>query len=79
MTPMMLNSLHVPLVHNNNDLLSFTVVNVGKQVLISLVNENLFNSREKDVKVLNVPIDQMLIETLLSESSGPSLSNLLPV
>ena len=79
MAPVMLNSFHMPLVYNNNDFLSFTVVDVGKQILISFVNENLFNSREKDVKVLNVPVDQMLIEAFLSESSGSSLSYLLPV
>lgn len=55
-SPLMLYSFHMPLVHNNNDFLFLAFVNCFEKILVSLVNENTFVSWEENVHVLDIPI-----------------------
>jgi hypothetical protein len=57
MAPEVLNTLHVPLVHNGYDFLTLTLINVFEEVFISLIYEDFLQAREENIKVLNVPID----------------------
>jgi hypothetical protein len=40
--PFVFNSLHMPLVHYNNNFISLTFVYLFEKVLVSLINENAF-------------------------------------
>ena len=77
--PVMLDSLQVPLVDDNDDLISLALVNLSEEVLITLVNEDLLQLGEEDASSLNVPVDKVLIEALLCECLRVSLMNLLSV
>jgi hypothetical protein len=70
MSPLMLNAFHVPLVDNHNDSLSFALVDRLEEVLVTLVDEDLFQSWEENGNILDVPVDQMRIDTLLGELGG---------
>lgn len=69
----------MPLVNYGNNFLALTAINVGEEIFISLVNEDMLHSWEEYICCLNVPVDQVLIKAFLSESFGTSLLNLLNV
>lgn len=62
----MLDSLHVPLVDNNNYFLTICLVDLPEEILISLVNHYLFNLGEEDVGRLDVPVHFIGVEHFLS-------------
>ena len=64
MGPVMLDSFHVPLIHNHDDFLFGASVNSSKQIFITLVYECPLKVGEEDVSTLNVPVDHVLIQTL---------------
>ena len=74
---MVLNTLEMPLVDEDDDLLSGALINLSEEILITLVNKNFLQSGEEDLCALNVPVDQVLIKALLCEGLWVSLSNLL--
>ncbi len=76
---MVFNAFHVPLVDHNHDLLGVTVVDVGEEVFIPLVHEDLLQTREENVHALDIPVDERLIEALFGKGSRTSLSNLLVI
>ena len=67
MSPVVLNTLHVPLVDNNNDLLLGALIDSLEQIVVSHVDEHSLPSGEEDIKVLHVPVDHVRVEALLSE------------
>lgn len=77
--PVVLNTLDVPLVNKDDDLLSGILVNQSEKILIALVNEYFLQSWEEDLCTLNVPVDKMLVKALLSKCLGVGLSYLLAV
>lgn len=77
--PVVLDTLHVPLVDYCDYALALAVVDVLEEVLVTLVHEDLLHSGEEDICGLNIPVDQMLISAFLSEGSWACLSNLLSV
>jgi hypothetical protein len=77
--PVMLNAFHVPLVHKHNDLLIGRLIYLLEDVFISLINEYLLDLGEEDVCGLDVPVDQVLVQALLSECLGTRHSQLLSV
>jgi len=46
-SPVMLDSFHVPLIHNDNNLFTLSIVNLSEQVLVSLINNDLFHLGEE--------------------------------
>jgi hypothetical protein len=55
--PVMLDTLKMPLVDQDNDLLSLALVNLSEEVLVTLVYEDFLHFWEENVGALNVPID----------------------
>ena len=45
----MLNSLHVPLVYDDNHILTCGIVDLTEQVFIFFINKDFFELREEDV------------------------------
>ena len=76
---MMLNSLHVPLVHNNNHILALSLINLTEQFFIFLVNKDLLELGEEDVCRLDEPVHQRGVEAFLSKGTAGNDSKLLPV
>ncbi len=68
--PVVLNTLDMPLVHKDNDLLCLALIDLLEKILIALVNENLLQSGEEDGRALNIPVDEVLIEALLGKCLG---------
>ena len=65
MGPLMLNSLHMPLIYNNDDFLLRALINCLEKILVTLVNENLLESWEENIHTLDVPIQKMRVNTSL--------------
>lgn len=63
----MLNTLHMPLVHNHHNLLVIASINGSEKIVISLINENLLESWEEDVHTLDIPVKEIRIHALLSK------------
>jgi hypothetical protein len=61
MAPLVLDTFHMPLVDQNYNFLSLSLVNLGKQFIVFLVNKNLLKFREENVGTLNVPIQVVLV------------------
>jgi len=76
---MVLNAFQVPLVHEHDNFLGRALINLGEQVLVTLVHEDFLKSGEEDLGSLSVPVNQMLIEALLGEGLRIALRNLLTV
>ena len=55
-SPVVLDTLHVPLVDEDNDFLLWAFINFLEKLIISLVNENALEFGEEDSKGLNVPV-----------------------
>ena len=67
MRPLMLDTLHVPLVDDYHYFLLRTLVNSLEQILITLVDEDLFESWEVNVQILDVPVDHVWVHAFLGE------------
>lgn len=65
MSPMMLDTLHVPLINDNDNLLSLSLVDLLEKILISLVNHYLLDLGEEDVRRLDHPVHFVRVEHLL--------------
>ena len=65
--PVVLNAFHVPLVHNHHHFLALGLVNLSKQVLVALVDHDLFDFGEEGVCRLDEPVHVCSVQTLLSE------------
>ena len=76
---MVLDTLDMPLVDEDNDLLALGLVDGLEDVLIALVNEDLLDLREEDVARSNVPVDKMLVKAFLGEGLRVSLMDFLAV
>lgn len=61
----MLDAFHMPLVDNDHNLFLWALVDGLEEILVTFINENLFDSWEEDVNILNVPIDHVGIDALL--------------
>ena len=64
MSPVVLNTFHVPLVDNDYDFLLWTLIDSCKEVLIFLIDKYSLEFWEEDIHRLNVPIHQVLITAL---------------
>ena len=62
----MLNSFHVPLVDQDDNLLLWAGINCSEQIFVTLVDEDSLEVGEENVSTLDVPVDHVLIEALLS-------------
>lgn len=76
MAPVVLDTFHVPLVNNNDDLFAFALINVSEEIFISLINENFLESWEEDIHALDVPVDEVLIKAFFCEVLWASLVDL---
>ena len=56
MSPVMLNALHVPLVDQNDNLLSIALVNHFEEIIITFINKYLLHLGEVEVARLDVPV-----------------------
>ena len=62
----MLNSFHVPLIDDHNDLLFGALVNGFEEIIVSLVNKCSLELREVCLKRLDEPVDGEGVKRLLS-------------
>jgi hypothetical protein len=65
---MVLDTLHMPLVNNNNDFLAFGIVDFFKKLLVLLVNTDSLPLGEESRHSLNIPVDEVLVHALFGES-----------
>jgi hypothetical protein len=63
MSPIMLNTFHVPLVDYYDNFFFFTIVNFFKKIFISLINKYSFELIEKYIHWLNIPINLVSVQT----------------
>jgi len=75
-TPLVLNSLHVPLVDQHDDLVSLSAVNLLKQFVVTFINEYFFEFGEEDVCRLDEPVQLVLVQALFGESSRTNKAKL---
>ena len=66
----MLNSFHMPLVDQDDNLLFWAGINCPEQIFVTLVDEDSLEVGEEDVSALNIPVDHVLIKTLFSILAG---------
>jgi hypothetical protein len=78
-TPVMLNTFQMPLIHYYYYFLSFALIDWSEDVLVSLIDEYFLHSREENVCASNVPVDQMLIQAFFCECLRACLMNLLSI
>lgn len=69
-SPFVFNTLHVPLVDDNDDSFLIALVNLLEELLVSLINENALKLREVDIQRLNVPVHQVWVQTFLCKLTG---------
>ena len=79
MSPVMLDTFHMPLVYDNDDLFTLGLINFAEEGLILLIDQDLFDFGEEHVSRLDVPIHVAGIETFLRESSGANHLKFLPI
>lgn len=65
--PLVLDALHVPLVDHGHNALLRAAVDVLEEILVSLVDEDALVLWEVDVESLDVPVNQVGVQTLLGE------------
>ena len=65
--PVVLNALQVPLVHDDDDLVALGAVNLFKELLVLLVDEDLLELGEVGGRSCYIPVHQVLIHALFSE------------
>jgi hypothetical protein len=79
MAPVVLDTFKMPLINQDNDLVALSTVYLLVEILIPLVNKDLLQSREEDLRALNVPVDEVLVEALFGEGLGACVGDLLAV
>lgn len=57
----------MPLIHEYNNLLTFGLIYLCKEVFVSLVDKDLFEFGEENVSGLDEPVDGMRVKALLGE------------
>ena len=67
MRPVVLNAFHVPLVDDDDNFLLWALVDGLEEVIITLVDDNTFDSREEDIERLDEPVDRVRVDALLGE------------
>ena len=72
-SPVVLNSLHMPLVDDNDYLLFRAFVDCCEQVIIPLVNKDLLETWEEDGHGLDEPVHKVRISALLSKLTSLSV------
>lgn len=75
--PVVLDTLHVPLVDNHDHTLLRALVNGLKQVVVAEIDKDALEVREIDSHILNKPVDQIGVQTLLGELRGFALLHAL--
>lgn len=65
-SPMVLDTFHVPLVDDNDYFLTICLVDLSEEILVSLVNHYLFKLGEEDVGRLDVPVHFIGVQDFLS-------------
>lgn len=79
--PVVLNSFHVPLVDNEDNLVTLFVVHnsvdVAEKFFVLLVNHHFLCFWEEDVTCLNEPVHLVGVEALLTEGSRADHSKFL--
>jgi hypothetical protein len=73
--PVVLNSFHVPLVDNDNNFFLRCGIDMFEKIFISFVDEYSFQLWEVNIKILNVPVDLVLIETFFRKLRWSSILN----
>lgn len=69
-SPVVFDSFHVHLVDHNHNLVALSVLNLGEEVFVTLVNEDLFEFREENIAALDEPVHVVSIHTFLREGGG---------
>jgi len=75
----MLDPLQMPLVHQHHYLLMLTPLDCLKYVLVPPIHTDLLQLGEKDLHTTHIPIHQVLVQTLLTKRSRPSMSYLFRI
>ena len=70
--PVVLNTFQMPLVDENNNLLTWGFVNLFEKVFIFHINKNSLQVGEVYIRALSIPVNKVLITALLTESRGTS-------
>lgn len=55
----------MPLVNNDNDFVSFGIVNFFKKFLVFLVDTDFLPLREEGCESLDIPVDEVLVHAFL--------------
>lgn len=63
----MLDTLHVPLVDQDDNLLLLTFVNFLEQVLVSSINKDALEFWEENSQRLNIPVHEIWVQAFLRE------------
>ena len=66
-SPVVLDTLHVPLVDQDNNFLLRALINLSEKVIVSLINENILEFWEENCEGLNVPVDEIWVQALFTE------------
>lgn len=59
MCPVMFNTFHVPLIHNDNHFFTLTLIYILEQIFITFVHKYLLHSWEEYVCTLDVPVNEV--------------------
>ena len=68
-SPVVLNTFHVPLIDKDNNFLLGAFINLSEKVIVSPVDENTLEFWEENCEGLNIPIDEIWVEAFLCELS----------
>lgn len=79
--PVMLDTFQVPLVHKDDNFFAWFALGVYflEQLLVAFINNDLLEFGEEYVKGLNIPVDLVLVEALLSEGDGANETDLCAI
>ena len=66
MSPVVLDTFHVPLVDHHHNLLFLGLVDLSEQFSVFIVDEDALEPWEENSSVLNIPVDQVLVKALFS-------------
>jgi len=63
--PVMLDALHVPLVYNDDDLITLGLIDLLEESLVLLIDQNFLDLGEENIGGLNIPVHLASIEAFL--------------